>query len=1025
MGSGRVRLLAALAATCALAGGAAAGDAALTVTRVDPGDVPGAALSEHYLTDLGDEAEMNADGDGGYYAEDEARAAADADGAGDGDDLGDDANGNDNGGDPRRSTLIGEDSHAEPANQYGDLENDLTRAGALGGHKAHHIDPRTSHDVEDEVRTKLVIDYQLDYTLYPSMDHTLTPYAKTAPPLEYTGRGERWSTSFDEISKKNVSGWDFESGKGFWMDLSKWHRGAMPTHTYSIDIVFKMHEGGGMRRIMSRTADSEEGLYVYDDKLVFWPHILHTNPDAFKQAGIEKNKWVRVTLTRDGASNQITGAVNGKAVWILSDSSKSAVLPDGRINLFADTTRYSSAGTLGRVRVYSAALGYRHVKLMGRHAVDAVQRHYTYGRRVYRNLVIGDYQLQNSLISSVFSEYPLFVNNRTFVHPRYVADRVEGQKRPEVGLALPAQGLTYALDSAARLHHFDGEEFTISTLVKFTKQPADRFMNLLSWSNDRSQITLRVRNWQLYLSTHDRGDDLHDAMHTGHRSRAGGAKDVHDRLREYLHSSQNEVLRSRLEARMRRIREAEITEQRAVQQIEAEKRAGSPGAASEGTVPEHPRRSLLLKQAELRELRVAAGLAPAIKEGSSAYTPAQFEAKRYEWEARHAHQENEERGDAASTANLAVSSARGRGPAEPVTVNGDDAGDAGDTSSSSSSSAKYVPTTLVGQSGDNSESVFAAASSPSSSSAAADLGPAEPAAVDGDGLDATFITELLLQRAAEVLLSREESANSEEEADLWHQEVNAHLPRTSREETDKKIEACFMRGGKWRFAPIDKCSLDLENDIEQAPRPYDVHIDLATSIHDSIKTDKWVAVTLARSLEGTVECYVNGRRAFRYTDRNTTGTEIRSDGIQIATPDAAAPAVFPGVLGRVILYDQHLRSTEIREMVRGTEWSPRVPINPSRAAGDIVVGKPETIDNCLVFTPIWNARSSHPGVHHGATMVWIRNYCRKDFQVRASLCGQRFECNAQARSYMSCGTITDSYCSSVTKIKEVADISFL
>jgi hypothetical protein len=899
--------------------------------------------------------------------------------------------------------LMGESSKASPVDEHNQVHQDLTRSGLLGGKKSHSIDYRSNADVDDELAESLVVDYQMDNTLYPTMDHTGTPYAKNAPPLEYVGLPEEerdaesgefgWVRSLDTRSSVNASGFAFEKGQGFWLDFSRWHQDAMPSTTYTIDVLFKLDEVSGMRRIFSKDKDSEEGMYVFDDKIVFWPHILHTNPDSFKTALVQAGEWVRVTLVRDGADNDIRGYVNGEISWQLEDPLGSAVLPKtGRLNLFQDDQGYSSAGVLGRVRVYSRALDDRHVKLMGRHAVDAVYPNYTYGRRIYRNLVIADYQFQNSLLSSVFTEYPLFVNNRTFIDPVYVLDGIEAAP-PKVVLEVPAAGLTYAIDQTARIHNFDGEEFTISALVKVPHAP-DRFQNLLSWTNEHSEISLRVLNSQLILATRDRGEDLHDTARKLFSKRQKGAAEVGERQSDYLQSSQNEFLRLRLERRQARIQEAQLNEAR-IREVEIAKaeRAGElpRGQKASGPAPE----TYSQIRADERALRVASGLEPAnAPEPLRVLTPEQYAAKQYQWELEQA------------TANEAD---RKRGPTTLLALSPERAERARRASLEAQIKAgrrvaggSGIKAVVVDRSG---------------------YGPAGPPE-EGDDEEGGSSSSSEDEGLADLLYVDRESNSERSRDDVWEQEIKAHLPKTSTQEVDKQISECFMRGGKWRFAPVDKCSLDVEHgDLDEAPRAYDEVFDLASSVTDSVKADKWVAVTITRSLEGTVQCYVNGRRALQYFDRNTTNTAIGGDRFSIFTPDAVAPANIPDLrIGRLVVYDQNLRSTEIREMVRGTKWSPTKAINIDRKTGNISPqGAKETVQNCISFLPIWNARSTAPGAEHGATMLWVRNACKTSYVMEGTLCGERFTCKAQSRGWMSCGTIVDTYCMVVKDVKTAKD----
>lgn len=132
---------------------------------------------------------------------------------------------------------------------------------------------------------------------------------------------------------------------------------ALSATTFSLELSFKFDSTSGYRKIADfhdRVDDS--GLYQYDGRLNLYPHV--TAPEVDFVAG----SVVHVILTRDGATNVVTGFVNGQQRISFVDSTPTATLtaPDKKLILFADDFYTSegeaSAGRVNYIRVFNGAL---------------------------------------------------------------------------------------------------------------------------------------------------------------------------------------------------------------------------------------------------------------------------------------------------------------------------------------------------------------------------------------------------------------------------------------------------------------------------------------------------------------------------------------------------------------------------------------------------------------------------------------------------------------------------------------------
>eukprot|EP00163_Fabomonas_tropica_P029027 TRINITY_DN607_c0_g1_i1.p1 TRINITY_DN607_c0_g1~~TRINITY_DN607_c0_g1_i1.p1 ORF type:complete len:896 (-),score=244.77 TRINITY_DN607_c0_g1_i1:146-2452(-) len=750
------------------------------------------------------------------------------------------------------------------------------------------------------------------------MDRSLTPYTLTAPALIPKGNftdKNGFVRAFEKTPEPvEFSAYKFAVHTGLHIDFKKWKDSTMPDKTYTITILFKMSHTLGLRRIFSVRGKAENGLYVYNHQLVYWPHVLHQDAATPKPNAIKDNEWYQVTLMRNGTTDMLSAYVNGEFQWSVDDQVGDAILGDDIMNLFYDTEGYTSSGEIARFRIYSHTFSATELKNHDRQAESGIYHQYKYGRRIYRQLVMADFSMGNTLVSSVFSEYPLFVNNRTERtgrFPYYMNDTVDA--RPAVVLRMPTSGLTYPVDEHGKVRYFDGEAFTISTLFKVHNEP-DKWMNILKWENEHSTINLRLKNWQLYLQATNWGHDLTATQKDLEAIRALGRLEAGARLNDIRFSSAVYAQ----EAKERRRKERLAREKARLARI-AE--LTKPEPETPGAEEKHP------QFPSYKDLHTA-------KESKSRMISGhKYNQMRQQW-----------REMLRSMKIQDTYRSRDEGQVNAYSM---------------------------------------------------------------------------IQERADVLLANAlaHKAKFEPKPVKNETESNEAYIRKVREwqdRYDQEVVECWTKGGDMH--PVTgHCNLRAIQEAKERLLPYKDRVELGASRDDCVKTDKYVHLVVSRRSDGQLEIYVDGQHQLTYLDKNVTSTTIKAGMIQFFTPDEVAPKNFNGTISRITIYDEHLRSTEIREMVRAPKYKPVVPINVNPVTHRLANNLPVNAPNCMTILPIWNFHSTNPDYPHGATMLWLHNACDEKFDLHGELCGDFWKCSAQPRSWVSCGTVTGAYCRTPTK----------
>jgi subtilisin len=127
----------------------------------------------------------------------------------------------------------------------------------------------------------------------------------------------------------------------------------VPNGGYSVVALFKLDVVSGYKRVLDfKNGTADYGLYVQNGKLYFFPS--GTGPTAVVPAG----GYVQVVLTRDAASEQVVGYVNGAQQFSFTDTSDHGVISAANaLRLFKDDLNTEeSAGSLARLRLYDGPL---------------------------------------------------------------------------------------------------------------------------------------------------------------------------------------------------------------------------------------------------------------------------------------------------------------------------------------------------------------------------------------------------------------------------------------------------------------------------------------------------------------------------------------------------------------------------------------------------------------------------------------------------------------------------------------------
>ena len=147
-------------------------------------------------------------------------------------------------------------------------------------------------------------------------------------------------------------GYVFAANQGLTLSSS-----ALSAVNFSLELSFKFDTTSGYRKIADfHDRADDTGFYQLSGSLNFYPVVTASTADFVADTN------VHVVLTRDGATNAVTGYVNGQQRFTFIDTSPLATITaaDNKLTLFADDfstgQREASGGTVNYVRLFNGAL---------------------------------------------------------------------------------------------------------------------------------------------------------------------------------------------------------------------------------------------------------------------------------------------------------------------------------------------------------------------------------------------------------------------------------------------------------------------------------------------------------------------------------------------------------------------------------------------------------------------------------------------------------------------------------------------
>ncbi|HEY1274837.1 MAG TPA: LamG-like jellyroll fold domain-containing protein [Thermoleophilaceae bacterium] len=185
---------------------------------------------------------------------------------------------------------------------------------------------------------------------------TLEPSCCGAPALANIGDGNGFVADAVRGVRRPVL--EFAAGGG----VATASAGVVPSASYSIAALFRFDAIDGFRRVVDFQGGLlDAGLYNLDGQLAFFPFVSGQGDPA----PIAADAYSQVVITRDGATGEVVGYVNGVPQVAFTDGGGDAVIGavaggSGGLRFFADDSSDNggeqSAGAVARIRAWDGPL---------------------------------------------------------------------------------------------------------------------------------------------------------------------------------------------------------------------------------------------------------------------------------------------------------------------------------------------------------------------------------------------------------------------------------------------------------------------------------------------------------------------------------------------------------------------------------------------------------------------------------------------------------------------------------------------
>ncbi len=184
----------------------------------------------------------------------------------------------------------------------------------------------------------------MPHVLY-RLEDSLASSIGTPPDLTYLGAGQNFSTLTVRGAARRLLNFPYNTG----LQLQPTSE-VFPTDVYTFAILFKFDAVSGWRRILDLRNGIDQGLYVHDGKLEFYPY------SGQSVVCVTNNTWHMAAITRD-ASGQMKLYCDGVLRLTLADSSSYGVVSAANtVRFFKDDGSDIGSGSVSRIHIYSRVL---------------------------------------------------------------------------------------------------------------------------------------------------------------------------------------------------------------------------------------------------------------------------------------------------------------------------------------------------------------------------------------------------------------------------------------------------------------------------------------------------------------------------------------------------------------------------------------------------------------------------------------------------------------------------------------------